>query len=89
MFKSLDLEHSPELYVYQDFYINAYTTGHEQDAFIVLSSGGVDRLSEAELEFVIGHESVRTAALQIFIVQIIVIKSIFVIDFAHREIQFV
>lgn len=57
VFKILDLSHKPELYVYQDFYINAYTTGHEQDAFIVLSSGGVDRLSEAELEFVIGHEA--------------------------------
>lgn len=57
VFRILDLNHKPELYIYQDFYINAYTTGHEQDAFIVLSSGGVDRLTKDELEFVIGHEA--------------------------------
>ena len=57
VFNALDLTYKPDLYVQQDYYINAYTTGHEEKAFISLSSGAVDRLSEAELSFIIGHES--------------------------------
>lgn len=57
VFLTLDLEHRPELYTQQDYYINAYTTGHKEEAFIVLSSGAVDKLSDAELQFVIGHEA--------------------------------
>lgn len=53
----LDLEHIPDIYVQQDYYINAYTTGHKQDAYIVLSTGAVDRLKDDELKFVIAHES--------------------------------
>lgn len=54
---TLSIEHIPALYLQQGYHINAYTTGHQQDAYIVLSSGAVDRLSDKELQFVIGHES--------------------------------
>lgn len=54
---TLELEHIPDLYMQQGYHINAYTTGHKQDAYIVVSTGAVDRLSEKELQFVIGHES--------------------------------
>lgn len=55
--KTLDLSTMPDVYVEQDYYINAYTTGIDQTAYIVLSSGAVDRLSEKELQFIIGHEA--------------------------------
>ena len=54
---TLDIEHIPDLYMQQGYHINAYTTGYKQDAYIVLSTGAVDRLSDKELQFVIGHES--------------------------------
>lgn len=54
---TLGLEHIPDLYLQQGYDINAYTTGHQNDAYIVLSSGAVDKLSDKELQFVIGHES--------------------------------
>lgn len=54
---TLDLNHIPDLYIMQDYSINAYTTGHQHDAYIVLSSGAVDKLNDKELQFVIGHES--------------------------------
>lgn len=54
---TLDIEHLPDLYMQQGYHINAYTTGYKQDAYIVLSTGAVDRLSTKELQFVIGHES--------------------------------
>lgn len=57
VFDILDLDKHPELYMEQDYYINAYTTGHQKDAFIVLSTGSVDRLDDGELQFVIGHEA--------------------------------
>lgn len=57
VFINLDLETFPDLYSQQDYYINAYTTGHQKDAYMVLSSGAIDRLEKAELQFVIGHES--------------------------------
>ena len=57
VFDILDLDRHPELYMEQDYYINAYTTGHQKDAFIVLSTGSVDRLDDGELQFVIGHEA--------------------------------
>lgn len=53
----LDLEHIPDLYMQQDYYINAYTTGFQQDAYIVVSTGAVDKLTDKELQFVIGHEA--------------------------------
>jgi len=54
---TLELEYTPDLYVHQDYYINAYTTGDRQDAFMVLSSGASDKLTDKEMSFVIGHES--------------------------------
>ena len=57
VFTTLNLDFIPDLYVQQDYYINAYTTGHEKKAFISISSGAVDRLSDEELSFIIGHES--------------------------------
>ena len=57
VFNTLNLDYKPDLYVQQDYYINAYTTGHQEKAFIALSSGAVDRLSDEELSFIIGHES--------------------------------
>lgn len=53
----LDLDRLPELYIQQEYSINAYTTGHEKDAYIVVMSGTVDKLTDAELQFVIGHEA--------------------------------
>ncbi len=52
----LDLNKLPNLYIQQDYYINAYTTGFKDDAYMVLNSGTVDALTEEELSFVVGHE---------------------------------
>ena len=47
----------PTVYVTQDFArINAFTMGTDTDSFILLNSATVDRLTEGELKFVIGHE---------------------------------
>lgn len=55
--ETLDLDRLPNIYVEQDYYVNAYTTGYQNDAFIVLSTGAVDKLTDEELSFVIGHEA--------------------------------
>lgn len=55
--ETLDLDRLPNLYMEQDYYVNAYTTGYKNDAFIVLSTGAVDKLEDNELRFVIGHEA--------------------------------
>lgn len=48
---------APTVYITQDFSsINAGTFGTETDSFILVNSATVDRLSDAELKFVIGHE---------------------------------
>lgn len=57
VFNTLQLNYKPQLYMEQDYYINAYTVGHEENAFVSLSSGAVDKLSDAELAYVIGHEA--------------------------------
>lgn len=46
----------PELYFEQEYSVYAYTTGNKDNAFIVLTTGSVDKLSDDELRFVIGHE---------------------------------
>lgn len=47
----------PTVYIYQNFgSINAATFGTDTDSFILMNSATVDRLSEQELKFVIGHE---------------------------------
>lgn len=51
---SLGIE-EPELYVYNDPYINAYTYG-ETKTFIAISSGAVEALSPEELNGVLAHE---------------------------------
>ncbi len=56
-FETLSIASYPEVYSQQDYYINAYTTGCQNDSFIVLSSGAADKLNDDELKFVIGHES--------------------------------
>lgn len=55
--ETLDLEKLPSLYMEQDYYVNAYTTGYQKDAFIVVTTGAVDKLTDEELRFIIGHES--------------------------------
>lgn len=47
----------PQIYVMNSPVVNAYTFGTEDQSFIVLHSALVDSLSEAELTFVIGHET--------------------------------
>ncbi len=48
---------APTVYITQDFSsINAATFGTESDSFILINSATVDRLSDEELKFVIGHE---------------------------------
>lgn len=50
------IEDPLELYVYNEPSINAFVTRGTSHTFVVLSSGAVNNLTEAELEFVIGHE---------------------------------
>lgn len=47
---------TPVLYVANNPYVNAYTFGTDDDAFIVVNSTLVDHFDEDELRFVIGHE---------------------------------
>lgn len=47
----------PQIYVVNSPTVNAYTFGTDERSFIVLHSSLVDALSEAELTFVIGHET--------------------------------
>jgi hypothetical protein len=49
-------EEPVEAYVFEDPTINAFMTEGEQEALLGISSGAVERLRSAELEFVIGHE---------------------------------
>ena len=47
----------PTTYVLQDFsYINASTFGTDSDSFILIPSATMERLSDTELKYVIGHE---------------------------------
>lgn len=57
VYDTLNLAVYPDLYSQQDYYINAYTTGYQTNSFIVLSTGAADKLTDAELKFVIGHEA--------------------------------
>jgi uncharacterized tellurite resistance protein B-like protein len=45
-----------EAYVYAEPQVNAFVVRGSERVFVVLSSGAVERLSPAELDFVIGHE---------------------------------
>ena len=47
----------PNVYIQNDPRPNAYTYGTEEESFIVITSALVDHFDEAELKFVIGHET--------------------------------
>ncbi|MFW5920816.1 MAG: M48 family metallopeptidase, partial [Polyangiales bacterium] len=47
----------PAVYVVNNPYVNAYTFGTDEDAFIVLHSALIDHFEDEELKFVIGHET--------------------------------
>lgn len=47
----------PHVYVVNSPVVNAYTFGTDDESFIVLHSSLVDTMTEAELLFVIGHET--------------------------------
>lgn len=47
----------PTIYVANSPIINAYTSGTDEDAFIVLHSALVEAFDPAELKFVLGHET--------------------------------
>ena len=52
----LDIDRLPEIYTQWSYAINAYTTGYKDNAILVLYSGAVDLMQDAELDFIIGHE---------------------------------
>lgn len=45
----------PELYIYNDPEINAYTYG-ETNTFVAISSGAVERMNKDELKGILAHE---------------------------------
>jgi len=51
----LDLRDVPEIYIQWDYSVDGFTTGSEKP-LIVLTSGALDLLNDAELLYVIGHE---------------------------------
>lgn len=52
----LDIAPIPPLYLQQHYDINAFTIGHERDAYIVANIGTIDKLDDDELTFILGHE---------------------------------
>jgi len=53
--RDLDIKDQPTIYVNQNPQVNSYALGHEQP-YIVVNSGLLDLLTEAELRTVIAHE---------------------------------
>jgi Zn-dependent protease with chaperone function len=47
----------PTVYVQNSPYINAHTSGTDDDAYIVIHAALVDHFTDEELKFVIGHET--------------------------------
>ncbi len=47
---------TPTIYVANSPFVNAYTFGTDEEAFIVVHSSLIDHFDEDELKFVIGHE---------------------------------
>lgn len=47
----------PTVYVQNSPFLNAYTFGTQEDSFIVVHSALIDHFTEAELCFVLGHET--------------------------------
>lgn len=54
--KILEVDHLPEIYTEWSYNVNAYTTGYKNDTILVLYTGAVDLLSDAELKYIVGHE---------------------------------
>lgn len=54
--ETLDISHMPDVYIEWGYFINAYTTGLDENAILCLFSGTVDLLTHEEQRFVIGHE---------------------------------
>ena len=50
------LTHELEAYVFEEPTINAFVTASDRHTFVALSSAAINKLTEEELEFVIGHE---------------------------------
>lgn len=46
----------PEIYTEWGYFINAYTTGCDQDTLLTIYSGAVDLLTKDQLDYIIGHE---------------------------------
>ncbi len=73
----------PDLFVKHDFNSNAFTTGIENPA-IILFSGLVDTLNEAELQSVIAHELGHIKARHIFYHQIVRVVATYGSGFAGK-----
>lgn len=54
--KTLDVEDFPEIYTEWGYAVNGYTTGTKERTLLVLNSGAVDLLNDAQLRYVVGHE---------------------------------
>lgn len=52
----LGVEDFPEIYTGWGYAVNGYTTGNKDKTLLVLNSGAVDLLTEAQLDYVVGHE---------------------------------
>lgn len=53
---TLYVEDMPEIYTEWGYAVNAYTTGIKDQTLLVLNSGAVDLLDDAQLKYVVGHE---------------------------------
>ena len=53
---TLEVENFPEIYTEWGYAVNGYTTGVKEQTLLVLNSGAVDLLNDAQLKFVVGHE---------------------------------
>lgn len=54
--KTVNLSNLPQIYIQGDDKINSFTVGDE-NPIIILNSGCIDKLSDIELRFVLGHEA--------------------------------
>ena len=55
--RTLDIPRIPDIYTQWGYFINAYTTGFQENTVMVLYSGAVDLLTPEERCFVVGHEA--------------------------------
>lgn len=54
--KTLEVDHLPEIYSEWSYGVNAYTTGYKDNTLLVMQTGAVDLLTDAELRYIVGHE---------------------------------